>query len=116
MKSYVSTSSPEAPAPWSVPSFPGGNQSYVSVSPPGASVPWPLTPNTGSSNSFPGVTQYFSVATQEEQERVQPVRSTSRTGAVVNGPLTTNNPAQLGTKECSVKVMKCPAENGNTLP
>ena len=79
-------------------------------------MPWPVSLNPGSSTSFPGVTQYFSVATQEEQERVQPVKSTSRTSAVVNGPLTANNPTQLGTKECSVKVMKCPAENGNTVP
>lgn len=147
MKSYVSTTSPEAPAPWPIPpsirssSFPGGRQtSYVNMSPPGAPVPWPMSssascssfpgerqkspeaptwpmpPNPGSSSSFPGVTQYFSVATQEE-EREQPVKSTARTSAAVNGPLTTtNNSAQRGTKKCSVKVMKCPAENGNTVP
>ena len=89
-------------------SFPGRRQKS-----PEAPTPWPMPPNPGSGNSFPGVTQYFSVSTQEE-ERVQPVKSTARTSTVVNGPLTSTNNS-LGTKKCSLKVMKCPAENGNTV-
>ena len=63
----MNMSPPGVPVPWpmsssaSCSSFPGGRQKSPEAP------TWPTPPNSGSSSSFPGVTQYFSVATQEEE-------------------------------------------------
>lgn len=65
---------------------------------------------SGGSNSFPGVTQYFSVTTLDE-EKPQIMTPVPITSDGVSGPSTSDSLTRAGVRGCSVQVVK----NGNTI-
>lgn len=65
---------------------------------------------SGGGNSFPGVTQYFSVTTLDE-EKPQIMTPVPITSDGVSGPSTSDTLTRAGVKGCSVQVVK----NGNTI-